>query len=38
MEFKYLRFCSGKDLFDIKDFKRNLADGNVIRKCASKRI
>ena len=24
MEFKYLLFCSSIDLFDIKDFKRNL--------------
>ena len=33
MEFKYLLFCSNIDLFDIKDFKRNLTDGNLIRKC-----
>ena len=33
MEFKYLLFCSSIDLFDVKDFKRNLADGNLIRKC-----
>ena len=33
MEFKYLLFCSSMDLFDVKDFKRNLKDGNLIRKC-----
>ena len=33
MEFKYLLFCLNIDLFDIKDFKRNLTDGNLIRKC-----
>ena len=33
MEFKYLLFCSSIDLFDVKDFKRNLTDGNLIRKC-----
>ena len=32
-EFKYLLFCSSIDLFDVKDFKRNLADDNLIRKC-----
>ena len=26
MELKYLLFCSGTDLFDVKDFKRNLTD------------
>ena len=30
---KYLLFCSSIDLFDVKDFKRNLTDGNLIRKC-----
>ena len=29
MEFKYLLFCTSVDLFDVKDFKRNLADGNL---------
>ena len=33
MEFKYLLFCSSIDLFDVKDFKRNLADGSLIKKC-----
>ena len=33
MEFKYLLFSSIIDLFDVKDFKRNLTDGNLIRKC-----
>ena len=33
MEFKYLLFCSSIDLFDVKDFKRNLTDGNLMRKC-----
>ena len=33
MEFKYLIFFSSIDLFDVKDFKKNLADGNLIRKC-----
>ena len=33
MEFKYLLFSSGIDLFDVKDFKRNLTDGSLIRKC-----
>ena len=32
MELKYLLFCSSIDLFDVKDFKPNLTDGNVIRK------
>ena len=31
-ELKYLLFCSSINLFDVKDFKRNLADGNLIRK------
>ena len=26
-------FCSSIDLFDIKDFEKNLTDGNLIRKC-----
>ena len=25
--------CSSIDLFDVKDFKRNFRDGNLIRKC-----
>ena len=29
----YLHFCSSIDLFDVKDFKRNLTDGHLIRKC-----
>ena len=33
MELKYLAFCSSIDLFDVKNFKRNLTDGNLIRKC-----
>ena len=33
MEFKYLLFCASIDLFDVKDFKRNLRDGSLIRKC-----
>ena len=33
MEFKDLLFCSSIDLFPVKDFKRNLTDGNLIRKC-----
>ena len=32
MKFKYLLSCSSIDLFDVKYFKRNLADGNLIRK------
>ena len=32
-ELKYLLFCSGIDLFDVEDFKRNLAGGNLIGKC-----
>ena len=32
MELKYLHFCSSIDMFDVKDFKRNLTDGNLIRK------
>ena len=33
IEFNYLLFSSSIDLFHVKDFKRNLADGNFIRKC-----
>ena len=33
MEFKHLLFCWNIDLFRVKDFKRNLTDGNLIRKC-----
>ena len=33
MEFKHLLFCWSIDLFRVKDFKRNLTDGNLIRKC-----
>ena len=33
MEFKYLLFCSSVDWFDVKDSKRNLTDGNLIKKC-----
>ena len=33
MELKDLLFCSSIDLFDVKDFERNLTDGNLIRKC-----
>ena len=33
MEFKYLLFCLSIDLFDIKNLKRNLTDGNLIKKC-----
>ena len=29
----YLLFCSSINLFDVKYFKRNLTDGNLIRKC-----
>ena len=36
MKFKYLLFCSSIDLFDVKDFNRNLTDGNLIRKCVLK--
>ena len=28
-----LHFCSSIDLFDVKDFKGNLTDGNLIGKC-----
>ena len=30
MELKYLLSCSSIDLFDVKDFKRNLTDRNLI--------
>ena len=33
MEFKHLLFCWSIDFFRVKDFKRNLTDGNLIRKC-----
>ena len=33
LEFKYLLFCLSINLFDVKDLKRNLTDGNLIRKC-----
>ena len=33
LEFKYLLFCLSIDLLDVKNFKRNLANGNLIRKC-----
>ena len=33
MAFKYLLFCSSIDLFDVKNLKRNLTDGTLIRKC-----
>ena len=36
MELKYLLFCLSIDLFDVKDFKRNLADGNLIIKCVQR--
>ena len=32
MEFKYLLVCSSIDLLDVKDFKRNLTDRNLITK------
>ena len=32
MEFKYLLFCSSIDLLDVKEFKRNLTDRNLIRE------
>ena len=31
-------FFSSRDLFDVKDFKRNLTDGNLIRKRILKTI
>ena len=33
MELKYLVFRSSIDLFDVKDLKRNLTGGNLIRIC-----
>ena len=33
MELKYLPFCWGINLCYVKDFKRNLTDTNLIRKC-----
>ena len=33
MELKYLLFCSSIDFLDVKDFQKNLTDGNLIRKC-----
>ena len=33
LEFKYLLICSTIDLFDVKDFKRNVTNVNLIRKC-----
>ena len=33
MEFKYLLFWSGIDLFDVKDIKKSFADGNLVRNC-----
>ena len=33
MEFKYFFICLSIELIDIKDIKRNLSDGNLIRKC-----
>ena len=33
---KYLVFCPGIDLLDVKNLKRNLADGNLIRKCVER--
>ena len=33
MDLKHLPSCSRIDLFDVNDFKRYLADGNLIRKC-----
>ena len=38
IEFKHLLSFSSIDLFDVKDFKRNLTDGNLIRKRVLKRI
>ena len=37
MQFKYL-LSPQADLFDVKDLKRNLTDGNLIRKRVLKRI
>ena len=36
MEFKYLLIHWRIDLFDVKDFKRNLTGGNLIRKCVKR--
>ena len=36
MEFKYLLFCSSINLFDVRDFKRNLVDDNLIRQCVQR--
>ena len=36
MELKYLLFYLSIDLLDVKDFKRNLTDGNLIRKCVER--
>ena len=33
IELKHLLFCSSVDLFHVRDFKRSLTDGNLIRKC-----
>ena len=38
MELKYLAFSSSIDLFDVKDLKRNLTDGNFDRKIRLKGI
>ena len=38
IEFKYLLFYSSIDLFDLKGFKRNLTDGNLIRKCVLREL
>ena len=38
IEFKHLLSFSSIDLFDVKDFKRDLTDGNLIRKRVLKRI
>ena len=37
-EVQIFTFFSSIDLFDVKDFKRNLTDGNLIRKRVLKRI
>ena len=38
MKFKYLFFWSSIDLLDVKDFKRNLTDGNLITKCVWRKL
>ena len=38
MEFKYLLFCSSINLFDVKDLKKNLTDGNFDQKMCLKGI